>query len=431
MISKLPNLRKRIIAGLIVYTLALSLAVGLNGFIINNNIEKLVWQSVLNIGIENFNQQFMHQDANSSDLYFYDETQGDVIPDVFKGYKVGIHHEIKYKDRLYVIRVVEETPKLKILTLDITELQQQEFRTALLILLLTIISIMLMTWVGYRQLGKLLDPLLILADDLSKMGPLKDHFDHETQHMQYYESYILTHAIQTYVEKSNKFLESEKVFFSTTSHELRTPLSVLYGAVEVLQHHPDVKPTLHPHLQRISNVVEDMEELITCLLFLARDQDRLESYSEQLDLAQLVPTIVENHLGLCEGKKLELVNMLEQSFFIKAPPQLINIIISNLLRNAIENSDSGTIKIYRQQHHVIIEDPGRGMSMEELSSLYTQNAKLGNLNSGGIGIPLILKICEHLGWQLQFQSKQQQGTIAILDIKASTKPDLSHHTVLK
>ena len=416
MISKLPNLRKRIIVGLILYTLALSIAVGLNGFIINNNIEKLVWENVLNIDIENFNPQFMHQDANKSNLYLYDESQGDVIPEAFKGYGIGIHDEIEYNQRLYVIRVVQQYPKLKILSLDITELEKQEFRTALLTLLLTIIAIMLMTWIGYRQLGTLLDPLLILAHDLSKMAPLKDHFDHETQHMQYYESYILTHAIQTYIEKSNKFLESEKVFFSTTSHELRTPLAVLYGAVEVLQEHPDVQSTLQPHLQRMSHVIEDMEELIACLLFLARDQDRLEAYSEQLDLAQLLPTIVENHLALCRGKNLKIINKVQNNFLVKAPPQLINSVISNLLRNAIENSDSGIIEIYQQDNKLMIEDPGRGMSMEELSSLYTQNVKLGMLKSGGIGVPLILKICEHLGWQLQFKSKQQQGTIAILSI---------------
>ena len=414
MISKLPNLRKRIIAGLIIYTLALSVAVGVNGFIINNNIEKLVWENVLNIDIESFNQQFIHEDVNSSSLHLYDEAEGDIIPDVFKGYKVGIHDEIQYNKRLYVIRVIQEYPHRKILSLDITELEQQEFITALITLLLTIILISLMTWLGYRQLGKLLDPLLILAHDLSKMAPLKDHFDHETKHMQYYESYILTHAIQTYIEKSNKFLESEKVFFSTTSHELRTPISVLYGAVEVLQNHPDIKPTLQPHLQRIADVIEDMEELVACLLFLARDQDRLHTYSEQINLAHLLPTIVENHLPLCTGKKLEIINLIQQPFLIKAPPQLINIVISNLLRNAIENSDSGTIKIYQQEDKLMIEDPGHGMSMEELSALYTQNAKIGMLKTGGIGIPLILKICEHLAWKLQFTSKKQQGTIAIL-----------------
>lgn len=358
MISKLPNLRRRIILGLIIYTSVLTIAVGLHGFIVNENIEKLVWENVLNIDIENFNQPFIHDSTGSKSLHLYDEAQGDTIPEAFQGFAVGIHDEIKYNDRLYVIRVIQEQPHKQIIMLDITEIEQQEVKIVLSILLLTIIAIALMTWIGYKQLGKLINPLLVLANDLSRLAPIKGHLDIETRQMQYYESYILTDAIQTYIEKSNRFLESEKIFFSTTSHELRTPISVLSGAVEVLQDHPDVKPTLLPHLQRIAHVAKDMEELVTCLLFLARDQERLQGYAEQVDLSTLIPVMIENHMALCKGKQLQLVNQVQQPFTIETPPQLINIVISNLLRNAIENSDCGEIRIYQQGQQLIIEDPG-------------------------------------------------------------------------
>lgn len=416
-IQKLPNLRKRIILGLLLYTVMLTCAVGLHGFIVNENIEKLVWENILNIDIDHFNHQYVHHKNEPSNLYIYDESQGDEIPKDFRKYELGIHDEIEYQQRIYVIRVVQEKPYKQIIALDITEIERQEGNIILSILLLTLVAISLMAWIAYLHLGKLINPLLLLANDLSRISTIKHPFDVEIKPMQYHESYILSDAIQRYVERSQHYLEKEKVFFSTASHELRTPISVISGAIEVLRHHPSVHPSLMPHLERITRITNDIEELIACLLFLSRDQQRLDRYAEQIDLLNVMPTIIEDHLPLCESKHIQITNFIQDSFKIHAPPQLIKVVIGNLLRNAIENCDDGTIKITQNHFKIMIEDSGHGMSAEELSAFYTRRARLGQHTRAGIGIPLILKICDHFGWQLSFESKPDKGTIAILKFK--------------
>lgn len=98
--------------------------------------------------------------------------------------------------------------------------------------------------------------------------------------------------------------------------------------------------------------------------------------------------------------------------------------IGNLLRNAIENSDRGVIRIALSRPGVVrIEDPGHGMTPEEVSAIYTRMAR-GNARPGsGIGLDLIARLCEHLGWQLDLDSSAGQGTLAILDMSRSARED--------
>ncbi|HEY9253139.1 MAG TPA: ATP-binding protein, partial [Stenotrophomonas sp.] len=95
--------------------------------------------------------------------------------------------------------------------------------------------------------------------------------------------------------------------------------------------------------------------------------------------------------------------------------------IGNLLRNAIENSDRGTIRIVLSAPATVrIEDPGHGMSPEEISAIYARMARGNHSGRGaGIGLDLIGRLCEHLGWQLQFESVEGRGTIASLDLSSS------------
>jgi signal transduction histidine kinase len=87
------------------------------------------------------------------------------------------------------------------------------------------------------------------------------------------------------------------------------------------------------------------------------------------------------------------------------------------LRNAIENSDRGVIRIATSDDgKVTIADPGHGMPDEEMRAVYTRLARSGEaVGATGIGLELISRLCEHLGWRLAFSSERDRGTTATLD----------------
>lgn len=63
---------------------------------------------------------------------------------------------------------------------------------------------------------------------------------------------------------------------------------------------------------------------------------------------------------------------------------------------------------------MIIEDPGHGMTPEEIAQIYARVARGGGRDGGGIGLDLISRLCEHLGWRLDFASDEGRGTTTTL-----------------
>ncbi|HEY5613733.1 MAG TPA: ATP-binding protein, partial [Lysobacter sp.] len=66
---------------------------------------------------------------------------------------------------------------------------------------------------------------------------------------------------------------------------------------------------------------------------------------------------------------------------------------------------------------VTIEDPGHGMTPEEISAIHARMARSGgSRDGGGIGLDLIARLCEHLGWKLDIASAVERGTRTTLDL---------------
>ncbi|MNV30410.1 Sensor protein EvgS precursor [compost metagenome] len=103
-----------------------------------------------------------------------------------------------------------------------------------------------------------------------------------------------------------------------------------------------------------------------------------------------------------------------------APLGVVQAAIGNLLRNAIENSDRGVIRLAVSKRAVVtIEDPGHGMSPEEVAQVYARMAKGERNIRSGIGLDLIARLCDHLGWKLDIQSQPERGTRVTLDMSSS------------
>jgi len=59
---------------------------------------------------------------------------------------------------------------------------------------------------------------------------------------------------------------------------------------------------------------------------------------------------------------------------------------------------------------VIVSDTGRGMEPNDLK-LVTQSNIRGNWNKGsGLGLTIVKRLCDRLGWKLEIESETGRGT---------------------
>ncbi|GHC02606.1 sensor histidine kinase [Thermomonas carbonis] len=416
------SLHHRIVLWLLAFALALTVAVIAQGTVVIEYVERIVWRSMLMAELDHFIQR-----SRNNPGYHWDETAGFVIhvgaddPDLpveLRGLKPGLHDDILVAGTNHVAMVHDDAGIRYALVMDIEQFEIEESGFELLTLLAAVLLLLAVSVAAVFGVRRLLGPLQQLAERIGGIRPEDGLERIELEPNAGSELQVIADAFNDYLQRNAQFVERERTFVNTASHELRTPVAVINGAAQ-LALQADADPTMSRlQLQRIQRSAREMEQLIELLLALAKDPERLTRNSQALSMDTLLAQIVEDHQYLTAGKSLQLQLTTSPHCEIHAPAGIVRAAVGNLLRNAIENSDTGVIDIRLQDATVVIRDPGHGMSPEQISALYTRMARdSGRLADSGIGLELIARLCEHVGWHLELRPDSPRGTIATLQFK--------------
>lgn len=417
------GLRHRLLLGLFGYTVLLSIAVVGHGVIVNERAERLVWETLLTSELDHFVARSRadpgYRWSDTQTLSLYDGVDPAALPPALRGLPPGVHDEIPVDGSEHVALVREVDGRPLVLALDIDALEAAELKLGLSIAASAVVLVGLLGMAIAWGVGRLVGPLTRMAERIAALRPdrhgqriaVPDHASAELA--------VIATALNGYLERQERFVERERAFIDSASHELRTPIAVIAGAAELALDHPDVPLPVRGQLSRVRKTARDVEQLISLLLVLAKDPARLADSSDRVALDQLLPDVVADHRHLTADKDLALEVAPLPSCEIIAPLPIVQAAIGNLLRNAIEHSDRGCITVRLQRDAtVVIEDPGHGMSPEEISAIYARLARGPGRDGGGIGLELIARLCEHLGWQLRFEAGDGQGTRTTLSLRS-------------
>ena len=424
--SDRSSLRFKILYWLGVYALLLTAAIVLHGYLVNERAEQLVWESLLHTELDHHLERtaddpgYRWTDTDNLKLYATGDNRS--VPVEFSHLVPGVHDELEANGRQHVVLVERLEGRRYILSLDITELEEQEMQLSLFILSYAIILVLSIGAIAIWGLRRVLRPLSQMAGDIARLEP-----DRGSQRILVdagagSELVVISGAINDYLARHERFVERERVFIDTASHELRTPMAVIAGATELALNQPGLPEAARAQVLRAHRSARSVEQLISLLLVLAKDPGRLSKSSDRVELDELVREIVDDHHYLTEGKDLVVKADELARCEVTAPIGIVQAAIGNLLRNAIENSDQGVIRVrVSADATVTIEDPGHGMTPEEISRIYAQIARGGGRDGGGIGLDLLGRLCEHLGWRLRIDSVPGRSTTSVLELRGDAR----------
>lgn len=419
------SLRTRVTRWLLLYAALLSVAVFLHGQMVNSQAEDLTWTSLLQSELDHFIQRsdedpdYRWTDTNTVQL-FGDDDQSP-IPAVYAPYPPGVHDGVRVGDQDKVILVREVRGRKLVLALEITELQHHEDNLGLWMLGSNVLAIVLLGLLVAWGLGRVLKPLTDLSNRIRRLTPEQPGQMIDIDPLASSEQAVITESLNDYIRRNEQFVERERQFINSVSHELRTPIAIIDGAADLASQPGMSLKNIQQELGRIKQITAQVEELISILLVLAKSPDRLEKTSELIALDELVQTLATDHRFLSGDRSLTITVVPAGRPIILVPTAVVSVVIGNLIRNAIENSDKGDIQIsISQRAEVVIDDPGHGLTPQEISALYARMVR-GELRDGqGIGLELIARLCGHLGWTLRFEAKDDgRGTKAVVDLSAS------------
>ncbi|MHC1775500.1 MAG: response regulator [Lentimicrobium sp.] len=226
-------------------------------------------------------------------------------------------------------------------------------------------------------------------------------------------------------------LATKDKLFSIISHDLRSPFAGLLTMINIMVEGFDTyeKEELRVSMKLIRDTSEQMHTLMQNLLNWAKLQtSALEYKPTKLKLESLIRKSTDV-LTLNSSKKgVQFNSEISDNFYVMADPDLLRIILHNLLVNAIKFSYSGgTIHIScasdQNSITISISDNGVGMTQSQRENLFNPGNYLstaGTANEPGSGLGLILckEMIEKMNGKIGVESWQGTGSTFWISLPA-------------
>ena len=227
----------------------------------------------------------------------------------------------------------------------------------------------------------------------------------------------MENALHRAKETAELALAEQRQLVAMISHEYRSPLAVIDSAAQLLDVKLPAESDTAPIVARIRRGVFRLTNFLdNCLIEGRMDSEALTLRSSAIDLHALVASVVEGAQLISESHRL--ITELDPDLpLLEADPQLLGILLLNLLGNAIKYSPSGSevrlrIKCIGQACSFEVIDQGCGIPADELPFIfqkYMRGRSVTSIPGAGLGLSLVFRIAALHGGSVEMESREGEG----------------------
>ena len=229
---------------------------------------------------------------------------------------------------------------------------------------------------------------------------------------------VYAKRLELELEKEHELRMVKDRFVSLVTHEFRTPLAVMTTSLDlVLMYYQrlsteQVTEKLDGIRYQIRRMVDLMED---ALRFSKVKSGQMQIVVEDVDVLSLCENVIETFKA-ADIARHEIV-LTGDTGIIQTDPSLFNLILSNLVSNAIKYSPAGQITISIMQKldtwEFSVSDQGIGIPEEEIPNLFDPFYRATNaldLPGTGLGLSIVKDYVEIQGGNIAIESKSNVGT---------------------
>lgn len=301
------------------------------------------------------------------------------------------------------------------LVFAVGQVSELAFYYGLLPLAIVLLLIYVLAMLTYRASIDAISPMVRLANHLEAfdyrqsseldLEPLREPGNTEVN--------TLIDAVSHFAGRFEVAIERERVFARDASHELRTPVAVFKGSLDLLEQNQDRPKYELDALRRMRKTADNMQSLLQTLLLLARD-DYPTIPDEPASLNAVVRLEYDRISGLADAKGVRVSIDERAEVLVSAPAEIIEILINNLLRNAVNYSPGGTVELIVQPRQLTVRDSGVGITKDEQERLFQVffrgEGGRATANGHGLGLAIVKRIADRYNWRLDVSSEPGVGT---------------------
>jgi len=212
-------------------------------------------------------------------------------------------------------------------------------------------------------------------------------------------------------------------FFANVSHEVRTPLTSILSPIQSM-YQGDMGPLAPEHQQLIGQVYRNTLKLLDMinqmLDFSKFEAGKMQLRLKQVDLDELAQDVASTFEDVSERKGLKLRYVSESELKpIFLDFDKVERILTNLVRNAIKFTESGSITVKTgtadKVQWVEVRDTGIGIPTEHQPSIFKRFQQVDSSSTRkyegtGLGLTIVKEAVDLLRGRITVQSEEQRGS---------------------
>ena len=236
------------------------------------------------------------------------------------------------------------------------------------------------------------------------------------------------------IKKQKKELEElnniKDKLFSIISHEFRSPLNSLKGTLALLKVGALSDEELNVISKELTDKINSTSIFLDNLLNWAKSQMQgINPKPAKLDLYEIAEENIKLLKSMGDKKKVRIINEIPEPTMAYIDPNMLNLILRNLISNAIKFSMRGgtiTLKSHTTDgmNTISVSDSGIGMTEENIKMLFQVQTftTRGTANERGTGLGLYISknFIESNGGKIWVESEEGNGSVFNFTVPAGS-----------
>ncbi|MBD0289536.1 MAG: HAMP domain-containing histidine kinase, partial [Flavisolibacter sp.] len=227
----------------------------------------------------------------------------------------------------------------------------------------------------------------------------------------------LNQTIEDLAQRNRQVYQSQKEFTENAAHEMQTPLAVLQSKLELLM---QTEPLTGEQAALITTLAETnsrLSRLNKSLLLLTKIENNQYPETEELDVAEVCRKVIAQVSDEADVQGIKIETNFEESVKVTANRTLFEILVSNLLSNAIRyNHTDGIVKVTCNHQQLRVQNTGSDIKLDA-EKIFDRFHKEGiHSQSIGLGLAIVKRIAAlyHFTISYTFENNLHTFTVGLL-----------------
>jgi len=206
---------------------------------------------------------------------------------------------------------------------------------------------------------------------------------------------LLQNAVATY--------NSQKQFIENASHELQTPLAISMNKLELLAEREDLQPEAAETVNQVMGMMSRLMRLNRSLLLLSKIENRQFPEAGNITLNAIVRRVMDDLSDYIAFRDVTFSFSENGNFVHGMPEDLAEILVSNLIRNAIvHNIPGGKAEVIVTPQSLTVKSTGASgpLDTEKIFTRFYKGHPAGH--STGLGLAIVKAITDLSGLQIGY-----------------------------